>query len=604
MPITKLTPLPATPSRNDAPDNFVQKADKYLAAQNKMVDQFNQAIDGINGFAEPLTTDQGAGAVGYLAPVDGASARPVADKLSESISVKDISGTVTRTAIAKAATVTTDVVVPEGVYDIAGAPISVRDTGRFRVAPGTLIFRSDGGTADIAHAQVLPGFLSADAYYTRDRMSAFKINPQIVAFGDSNTAWVDATSTRIGTGEGSWPAYLEMMLKDHIYYCEARVRGDGHPGETAAYGVSVLDTYLSTFAPQIIAIAWGTNDIVKGRTRKAYLADMRTIIEYWITRGVFPIVLGIPWVGDADRLKKTHAWNSSLKELCDTFQIPFIFPVQLFGGAPATYFASDQVHYTDSANQLIAGLMRDAIISNYGLPRDKFNTFKVSRGDPLDTWSWELPGLYHTYGKDLLIKQTPNQYVRRFYPYCLEIPAGQEVQFKADGPLACLIDRASTQAAGGTLTLNGTDDTLLGRTAVLLKGSVSARLDGSSNTFRIGAKAGGGSVFLVGVNVWHGQAHDYRTASVASIRNGVFVPNKVITITNGTIRLQTVMQPIASGSTVKVGLSPTTGIQNVGTTTARTALTAGLLHGGFMYFDTDTQSFWRWNSATSAWVAA
>lgn len=91
MPIAQLTPLPDAPSRNDAPENFTAKADASLAAQKRMVNEFNQAIGGINEFSDTATSTKGAALIGFLASTK-ALGQSVADKLRETVSARDFGG--------------------------------------------------------------------------------------------------------------------------------------------------------------------------------------------------------------------------------------------------------------------------------------------------------------------------------------------------------------------------------------------------------------------------------------------------------------------------------------------------------------------------------
>jgi hypothetical protein len=89
MPIAQLTPLPDAPSRNDAPENFTAKADASLAAQKRMVTEFNQAIGGINDFSDTTTSNKGAALIGFVQNLNGATGRNTASKLRDIVSVKD-----------------------------------------------------------------------------------------------------------------------------------------------------------------------------------------------------------------------------------------------------------------------------------------------------------------------------------------------------------------------------------------------------------------------------------------------------------------------------------------------------------------------------------
>lgn len=147
MAIQALTPLPATPSRNDAPENFVQRADTYLAAQNRMVTEFNTAISGINDFSSASSSSKGAALIGYRG-------RTVAQRLAESLNVRDFGavgdGVTDDTAAIQAAfdyfasTKTTPVRSQQRCLDFAGltykvsAPLSLAGCDGLCLQNGTL----------------------------------------------------------------------------------------------------------------------------------------------------------------------------------------------------------------------------------------------------------------------------------------------------------------------------------------------------------------------------------------------------------------------------------------------------------------------------------
>ncbi|MNO20217.1 GDSL-like Lipase/Acylhydrolase [compost metagenome] len=441
----------------------------------------------------------------------------------------------------------------------------------------------------LAHDQVVPGLIIADSYTPFDYSRFGRMDPTILAYGDSNTAWVDATSTRIGVGQGSWPAYLEAHLAKYPYFALGRVRGDGSPGRTSQFALDNFDLFMATYDPQVAILGWGTNDIAQGVSRATYLSNMALLIERFRQRGVLTIVLGIPWHGAF--FNESKAWNSSLATLCQNYGVEFVPVYTVFANASSTYFAADGIHYTVVANQVIAEIVHDIIVKSYGIPKNKMIPFPPRPTSSQDPYSWTCEGIRHSNGMKLQIVQTPDVYVRRLFPYAIKIDAGQEVSITAAGPFSALFDYPDS--IGAAWTLNGNPFSPVTRGTVIKLNSTSPRLDGSSSSFRVGCTSG--SIYLVATQAEFG--FPARVYSTAEIRNGLYVPGQIITIADATHKLDTIMAQV-SGVT-DVGYAVDLDIANVGPVSVRTAITSAPV--GFKFFQPDDETWWRWDGA--AWVA-
>lgn len=456
---------------------------------------------------------------------------------------------------------------------------------RLTYDPGFAVY-VDPDTPDLAHEQLLPSVITADSYTVYDYARFGKADPVIMAYGDSNTAWVDASSARIGDGEGSWPAMLDALLSKYVYFAGGRVRGDGSPGQESQYALDNLDTFLSAYTPQIAILGWGTNDIAHGVTRDKYISNMALLIERLQQAGIYVIVLGIPW--HTSYVKQVKAWNSSLARLCIQYGVDFVPVYTLFANAPATYFATDGVHYTVVANQILAQVLANTIVQKYSLPKNAMSVFYPRPGSSLDPYTWACEGIRSTAGRKLQIVQTPNVYLRRLYPFALRIDAGQEVVISGNGPFSAVFDWPDSKTA--TWTLNGGAYSPLTRGGVVKVNSTSVRLDGSAGSFRVGASAG--SIYLVAVHGEFGFASPIY--STTEIRNGVYVPGRRITVADATHHLDTVMIEI-SGS-IDIGYSTEFHIPNVGPLGTRTAITSAPV--GFKFMQSDNETWWRFDGST------
>lgn len=448
--------------------------------------------------------------------------------------------------------------------------------------PGFVAYQTD---PSLAHAQVLPGQIITDSYTKYDACLFGLIGPTVLCYGDSNTAWVNE-SGRIGMGQGSWPAYLDAFLGEYVYYSNGRVRGDGAPGKTSTYALNNFDINISAYNPQIVILGWGTNDIAGGFSRQQYINNMSLLIEKFQRAGALVIVLGIPW--HHVNYEKSLAWNSSLAELSRNYGVSFIPLYTIFANASASYFGSDGVHYTDLANQMIAKIVGEEIVSTYGLPRNKMSLNRV-KTHLVSSNFWECEGVRSTYGSDLQVVQTPDPYVRRLYPYSLKIDAGKQVSFKAAGPFAAVFNWPDS--SGATWTLNGSAYSPITRGAVIRVNSTTPRLDGSESNFRVGCTSG--SIYLVAVMSEFG--YPPRIYSASEIVNGLYPVSTPITVREGNKSLQTIMIPASSG--VDTGYCVDMDLANVGPLALRPA-SAPL---GFKFFNSEASIWYKYDG--SAWVS-
>jgi acyl-CoA thioesterase-1 len=92
----------------------------------------------------------------------------------------------------------------------------------------------------------------------------------IVALGDSLTAGYGVAQ------EAAWPALLDARLKSEGY--EYRVVNAGVSGDTTAGGLRRVDWVLRA-RPEIVIVALGANDGLRGQSVTAMRANLSAIIE-------------------------------------------------------------------------------------------------------------------------------------------------------------------------------------------------------------------------------------------------------------------------------------------------------------------------------------
>ena len=110
-------------------------------------------------------------------------------------------------------------------------------------------------------------------------------SPTILVFGDSLSA---------GYGidvDQSWTALLQSRLEKLGY--EHRVVNASISGETTEGGATRIGAALSTFAPEVVILALGGNDGLRGFPPRRMKANLEKIIQSATQSGATVVLLGI-----------------------------------------------------------------------------------------------------------------------------------------------------------------------------------------------------------------------------------------------------------------------------------------------------------------------
>lgn len=136
--------------------------------------------------------------------------------------------------------------------------------------------------------------------------------PVILDLGDSLTAGYGLPASK------AFPAQLQAWLARHGV--AARVINAGVSGDTTAGGLGRLDWVLAD-KPDLVILALGANDALRGIDPKAVRANLAKIIEKIKTAGAKVLLLGMlapPNWGDA----YTHAFDRVFPDLAHAYGVP------------------------------------------------------------------------------------------------------------------------------------------------------------------------------------------------------------------------------------------------------------------------------------------
>jgi acyl-CoA thioesterase I len=103
----------------------------------------------------------------------------------------------------------------------------------------------------------------------------------ILAFGDSLTH---------GTGAGnaeSYPAVLQSLIGHNVVNA-------GFPGETTAEALQRLPAMLAEYAPRLLLLCLGGNDMLRQIPQKETAANLRAMVKLARDRSVAVVLIGVP----------------------------------------------------------------------------------------------------------------------------------------------------------------------------------------------------------------------------------------------------------------------------------------------------------------------
>jgi acyl-CoA thioesterase-1 len=139
--------------------------------------------------------------------------------------------------------------------------------------------------------------------------------PTVLVLGDSLSA---------GYGidvDQSWTALLQARLKAQGY--EHRVVNASISGETTEGGASRIAAALQEFAPEVVVVALGGNDGLRGFPPERIKSNMLRIVEAAEDKGAAVVLLGIR-IPSNYGARYTRAFENVYREVAEERQLPWI----------------------------------------------------------------------------------------------------------------------------------------------------------------------------------------------------------------------------------------------------------------------------------------
>jgi acyl-CoA thioesterase-1 len=166
----------------------------------------------------------------------------------------------------------------------------------------------------------------------------------ILVYGDSLSAGYGLPQ------QTAWPNLLSQRLRDESF--DYKVVNASISGETTLGGKNRIAQALSAHKPEIVILALGANDGLRGHDLEAMRANLNAIIQACSSRNARLLLVGmrLPPNYGAAYIQNFH---DTFRELAKSRKLPLV-PFLLEGFADdARYFQGDGLHPTVSAQPLI-----------------------------------------------------------------------------------------------------------------------------------------------------------------------------------------------------------------------------------------------------------
>jgi len=148
----------------------------------------------------------------------------------------------------------------------------------------------------------------------------------------------------------SWVNLLEVKLKDNKL--DYAVANGSVSGATSADGLKALPDLLKTYQPQILVIALGCNDGLRGNSLIILRSNLAQIIKMATTNNIKVLLVGFR-IPDNYGPAYTEGFAKVYSELSEEYNVPLV-PFMLNGFATdSSYFQNDHLHPTAAAQPLI-----------------------------------------------------------------------------------------------------------------------------------------------------------------------------------------------------------------------------------------------------------
>lgn len=182
-----------------------------------------------------------------------------------------------------------------------------------------------------------------------------KATPRVysfVALGDSLTSGYNDPGP-------AWPPRLDTI--------DANLRlvnNAGAPGDLTADMLSRLDRDVFAYAPNVLFVLGGTNDLGHSVSQSTTIANLRAIIVKAKARGIKVFLIAVPPNGSSGMRASIDSLNAAIQHLANIYQIYLLdihTPLSGSNGLIQPRYTVDGLHFSGAGAQLVANTIYNRI---------------------------------------------------------------------------------------------------------------------------------------------------------------------------------------------------------------------------------------------------
>lgn len=159
--------------------------------------------------------------------------------------------------------------------------------------------------------------------------------PAILVLGDSLSAGYGVTL------ESAWVSRLEARLRERGY--PHRVINAGISGDTTRGGLSRLPTALDRHRPEVVVIALGGNDGLRGLSLQAMRDNLAEMVRLARDRGAKPVLIGVRLPSNYGPAYRDR-FREVFRDLAEQLEVPLVPKIMADVAEDPTLMLDDGIH--------------------------------------------------------------------------------------------------------------------------------------------------------------------------------------------------------------------------------------------------------------------
>lgn len=195
---------------------------------------------------------------------------------------------------------------------------------------------------------------------------------RILAYGDSLT---EGESTGLGVRlhdpatpgvPTSYPFKLQELVDARFTAQDVRVFNGGRGGERATEALDRMVDLIEALEPQVMILTTGTNDLNAGLAFDVVIGAIEALIDEAQARGVIVMLATLPRQVEGGRKADAfHLIEPFNAELADVAADEGIDLIDIHPHLTEAFITPDGIHITEAGNEVVAGLVLDALIARF-----------------------------------------------------------------------------------------------------------------------------------------------------------------------------------------------------------------------------------------------